>query len=224
MGIMLGFLCIICFLLLFVKGITRRFHFTRIDSLLMRLHKPLSVVLVILCTLHIAFVIPVIRNRNVLVSITGIVIIGVMLLLIWLCHRIQDKKKKMWWHRVLSIIMVVSIVGHILVYYIDFVAYKQKVENTVINEVDLLNIKDGIYEGEYDVGYIYAKVEVEISAGKIVSVTLLEHRNERGKTAEVILDEVLKKQKIDVDAVSGATNSSKVIKKAMENAIQDVKK
>lgn len=223
MGIVLGFLCIICFLLLSAKGITRRCHITRIDSLLMRFHKPLSIVLVILCISHIAFVIPVLRNRNILVSISGIVIIIAMLLLIFLCHVLKDKKKRMWWHRVLTMIMAVSIVGHILVYYIDFVAYKQKVENTVINEVDLLNIKDGIYEGEYDVGYIYAKVEVEMSAGKIVSVTLLEHRNERGKSAEVILDDVIEKQKIDVDAVSGATNSSKVIKKAIENAIQACK-
>ncbi|WP_227835506.1 MULTISPECIES: FMN-binding protein [unclassified Clostridioides] len=33
------------------------------------------------------------------------------------------------------------------------------------------------------------------------------------------MDKVLNKQKVDVDAVSGATNSSKVIKKAIENAL-----
>ena len=69
-------------------------------------------------------------------------------------------------------------------------------------------------------GYIYAKVEVEIIEGKIVSLNLLEHRNERGKRAENIIDIVLSEQKIDVDAISGATNSSNVIKKAIENAIK----
>ena len=53
----------------------------------------------------------------------------------------------------------------------------------------------------------------------IVSINLMEHRNERGKTAEVIVDNVVATQKIDVDAVSGATNSSNVIKKAIENAV-----
>ena len=35
----------------------------------------------------------------------------------------------------------------------------------------------------------------------------------------VIVDNVVATQKIDVDAVSGATNSSNVIKKAIENAV-----
>lgn len=49
-----------------------------------------------------------------------------------------------------------------------------------------------------------------IEDGRIVSINLMEHRNERGETAEVIVDNVVATQKIDVDAVSGATNSSNV--------------
>ena len=81
-------------------------------------------------------------------------------------------------------------------------------------------IQDGIYEGEYDAGYIYAKVEVEIINGEIVFVDLLEHRNERGKAAEKVLNDIIAENKVDVDAVTGATNSSNVIKKAVENAIR----
>ncbi len=79
--------------------------------------------------------------------------------------------------------------------------------------------EDGIYEGECDTGYIYAKVKVEMKAGEIVSVKLLEHRNERGKSAELMLEDIVTRQKIDVDVVSGATNSCKVIKKAIEKAL-----
>lgn len=81
-------------------------------------------------------------------------------------------------------------------------------------------VEDGTYEGECDVGYIYAKVRVVIKKGRIASIDLLEHRNERGKPAEGILDEIMEKQQIDADVVSGATNSSKVIKKAIEYAIK----
>lgn len=35
----------------------------------------------------------------------------------------------------------------------------------------------------------------------------------------IIISEILTKQNLEVDAVSGATNSSVVIKKAMENAL-----
>lgn len=58
-----------------------------------------------------------------------------------------------------------------------------------------------------------------IEDGNIVSINLIEHRNEKGKTAEKILDNIVATQEIDVDAVSGATNSSNVIKKAIEDAL-----
>lgn len=52
----------------------------------------------------------------------------------------------------------------------------------------------------------------------IIGVDILEHNNERGAKAEAIKEQIVKEQKINVDAISGATNSSKVIKKACENA------
>lgn len=66
---------------------------------------------------------------------------------------------------------------------------------------------------------IYAKVEVTVSDGKMTDIAILEHRQERGKAAEAVISDMLAEQKIDVDAVSGATNSSTVIKKAVENAL-----
>ncbi len=104
---------------------------------------------------------------------------------------------------------------------IDFKEYQYKVTNISFDEIDLASIKDGVYDGEYDAGYIYARVEVEIREGQIISIHLVEHRNEQGKEAESILEDVVANQKIDVDAVSGATNSSKVIKKAIENALKE---
>lgn len=67
--------------------------------------------------------------------------------------------------------------------------------------------------------FIYAKVEVTVQAGVITNIDILEHLNERGSRAEVVVDRIIEEQKIEVDAVSGATNSSTVIKKAVENAL-----
>lgn len=219
MGIVLGFLCLICSLLLLTKIVTRICNLKRADSFLMRIHKPVSVILLICVFMHIAFVFPVLKNRNIFVSILGITTMFFMILLICFCHVIKDKKKKMFLHRVLAVVMALCIVGHIIAYYVDFIAYQHKVQNIVFKNIDLTKVEDGTYEGEYDVGYIYAKVKVEIKDGMIVSIELLEHRNEKGKPAERILDDVLVNQKIDVDVVGGATNSSKVIKKAIENAV-----
>ena len=56
---------------------------------------------------------------------------------------------------------------------------------------------------------------------EIEKIRILEHKNERGQVAETIVDQIVSEQKIDVDAISGATNSSKVIKKAVENALEN---
>ena len=69
--------------------------------------------------------------------------------------------------------------------------------------------------------FVYAKVEVTVQNGVITNIDILEHKNERGKAAEIVTDRIIAEQKTDVDAVSGATNSSTVIKKAVENALQN---
>ena len=105
--------------------------------------------------------------------------------------------------------------------YIDRVGeYKRAVKETTIEEVNISDIPDGVYIGEYDVNFIYAKVEVDVSGGKIIDVRILEHRQERGKAAEAAANEIVDEQRIDVDTVSGATNSSIVIKKAVEVALK----
>jgi uncharacterized protein with FMN-binding domain len=54
----------------------------------------------------------------------------------------------------------------------------------------------------------------------ITDVEIVEHRHDLGGAAESVVDDILIHQRIDVDAVSGATNSSSVIKKAVENALR----
>ena len=104
--------------------------------------------------------------------------------------------------------------------YLKSVAdYKKAVKETVIGSVDLSAIPDGVYVGEYDVNFIYAKVEETVRNGEMTDIIMLEHKQERGKAAEAVISDMLAEQKIDVDAVSGATNSSTVIKKAVENAL-----
>ena len=130
-------------------------------------------------------------------------------------------KKKM----VLFISMFLLLVGFVWgILYLKSVAdYKKAVTETTFEDIHISDIPDGVYVGEYDVDYIYAKVEVTVQNGEITNINILEHRNERGKTAEVIADSIVDEQNIDVDAISGATNSSTVIKKAVENALKSRK-
>lgn len=120
------------------------------------------------------------------------------------------------------IILLLLLIGLICgaVYLKKVADYKRVVGETTFGEIDIADVSDGIYIGEYDVNFIYAKVEVTVEDGEIVSINILEHRHERGKAAETVIEKIIEEQKIDVDAVSGATNSSTVIKKAVENALK----
>ena len=98
--------------------------------------------------------------------------------------------------------------------------YQRAVSAISFEKTIISDIADGVYTGECDVDFIRAKVKITVSSGTITDIDILEHKNGRGKPAEAIAAKIVDEQKIDVDAVSGATNSSVVIKKTVENALK----
>lgn len=88
-----------------------------------------------------------------------------------------------------------------------------------ISNVALETIDDGIYEGNYNVFPVTVKLNVTVKGHEITEILILEHINGQGGKAEAIADQVIEKQSLQVDIVSGATYSSKVILKALENAL-----
>jgi len=88
---------------------------------------------------------------------------------------------------------------------------------------DLSQINDGIYRGFYDLSGTPVKVTLDVilQNSRIVNINIIEHiRSPIGKKAENIIEEIIEKQDLDIDAISGATASSKAILKAVENALQ----
>lgn len=96
----------------------------------------------------------------------------------------------------------------------------EELKNLEIGEVDLSVLDNGIYTGSYDGGLVSAKVKVTVKDHKIINIEILEHDNGRGEAAESIIDKIIEIQSLDVDVVSGATASSKVICKAIENSLR----
>ena len=87
--------------------------------------------------------------------------------------------------------------------------------------VDHARLKDGTYEGSYRGGPNKASVQVIIKNNNIVNIEILQHQAWRGKKAETaIVERIIALQSTKVDAVSGATNSSRVIMNAVQNAIE----
>lgn len=129
----------------------------------------------------------------------------------------KQSKKKLFSYIV--IIVTLAALACLALYLKSFIEYKQAVKAITFENIDLTKIPDGAYAGECNVNFIYARVEVIVQDGEIKNIDILEHKNERGKAAEAVADRIADEQKIDVDAISGATNSSMVLKKAVENAL-----
>lgn len=91
-----------------------------------------------------------------------------------------------------------------------------------LGDVELV---DGIYEGSYSGGPNSALVKVMIKGNRIVNIEIVRHGAWKGRKAEApILKRIIENQSTDVDAVSGATNSSRVIMNAVQKAIEKASK
>ncbi|WP_255883063.1 MULTISPECIES: FMN-binding protein [unclassified Ruminococcus] len=124
--------------------------------------------------------------------------------------------------KILAVILSAALIGAVIfgILYLKQVSdYKDNIASITFAAIDLTAVSDGTYIGKYDAGMISAKVQVTVEDHAIREIKLLEHKNDRGAPAESILDHMVQEQKTDVDAVTGATNSSKVLRKAVENAL-----
>lgn len=134
----------------------------------------------------------------------------------------KDDKMKLSRKKGISLVIIVLFLVSLIsgaVYLKNVMDYKQAVKETTFDEINISDISDGVYTGEYDVDFIYAKVEVTVGNGKITGINILEHRQDRGEAGEAVINKIIGEQRIDVDTITGATNSSTVIKKAVENAL-----
>lgn len=119
-------------------------------------------------------------------------------------------------------LLVLAAVGVGLWVYISGENIK-KLPSLEIHEVNLSNIADGTYHGSYKVSPVSAEVKVTVEKNKITKIELIKHETGKGKPAEILVDRVVQTQSLKHDAVSGATYSSKVILKAIENALTQKK-
>ncbi len=100
--------------------------------------------------------------------------------------------------------------------------YKEmkQVRNMSIKEIDLSTVSAGKYRGDFSYGGFTYEVEVSIKGHRIDNITILKNRDSiYAKEAETVIDRVLYSQSLNVDAVSGATTTSKALLKAVEGAL-----
>lgn len=119
-------------------------------------------------------------------------------------------------------IIVVLVIGCIIMFKVTDRNLKNLTQMTVTTP-PLAGLGDGTYEGSYSAFPIIAKVEVTVADHAIRNIALVKHQNGQGQAAKGILGEVIQHQSLDVDTISGATYSSMVILKAIEDGLNQAK-
>lgn len=183
-------------------------------------HRPLGYGFLALSVLHLALSFRLFSQRPLALYLAGFAM-AACAAFACVSQRVfrGNRKRGLLVHKVCALILALLLGVHVAVCVGSFAAYQREVAAITIGGTSAAQVPDGTYFGACDVGYIRASVEVSVQDGGIVSIDLLEHKNERGAPGEGVIPRMLEAQTTDVDAVSGATNSSRVIQKAVENAL-----
>lgn len=195
------------------KGKSRKFF--------AKAHMVVGSALVAFSIVHMILTLPLIKQRPFVMYVVGFIMIALGLMQVF-TYVFRKKLKKYWLllHRIGAVGMVICLAIHAYLGFSSLGQYKNAIAEIENANMDLSQVEDGSYIGVCDAGYVYAKVEVKVENHKMIKVQIIEHRTERGQKAEKITNEMQEKQQTKVDAVTSATNSSKVIMKATENAVR----
>ena len=65
-------------------------------------------------------------------------------------------------HRGAAVIIGICLILHIMIGVTSLNRYKQLIEEINIENIDITQVADGSYIGDYDAGYVYARVKVNV--------------------------------------------------------------
>lgn len=90
-----------------------------------------------------------------------------------------------------------------------------------MTDVDISSIPDGAYSGKWGKFVVKADLVVTVKDGKIEKINMNKMDAGSGYEALETIDRIVDNQKVKVDAVTGATTSSKVIMITTAKALQN---
>jgi uncharacterized protein with FMN-binding domain len=123
--------------------------------------------------------------------------------------------------KILVIILVfLIVVGFSIFYFVQKIeASLSELSSIEIEDIDLTQIEDGVYEGSYSVFPVSVEVKVTVENNVITDIEIIKHVSGQGQPAEVIILDVIAEQSLNVDVITDATYSSKVILLAIKDAL-----
>jgi uncharacterized protein with FMN-binding domain len=117
---------------------------------------------------------------------------------------------------IITLGIVVVVVG---VMAIAVTAGMGAVRRTQVAAVDLSRVADGSYKGAFSAGRFQFAVRVEVQGNKITAVSLQDPAKEND-ISRAVAAAIVNKQSVVMDAVSGASLTTRAFTKAVENALQ----
>lgn len=119
------------------------------------------------------------------------------------------------------ILFILLVIGAGATYFVKMTENSlAELSSTEIVDVDLTTVADGTYLGSYKAFPVSVEVEVTILNHEITEIVILKHDSGQGEPAEVIILDVIEMQSLNVDLITGATYSSKVILLAIQDALK----
>lgn len=123
---------------------------------------------------------------------------------------------------------IVRILGLLLLIFVlassGGVFYLSRGLNEVVQlkGIDVTNLNDGIYKGSYKAGRWTNELVVTISGQKITEIKVEDDVTfAKSGVSDELFNKVIRSQNTTVDAVSGATVTSKAYLKSIENALNN---
>ncbi len=114
------------------------------------------------------------------------------------------------------LVLVVLVVGLFIMRYKKMV---HTVDGITVEHVDLSRVPDGLYTGHFKEFLVAVDVEVTVKDSAISAIEITEQECGPGYEARGTVDRIIVAQSPKVNAVSGATGSSKAIMIAVQNAL-----
>lgn len=121
--------------------------------------------------------------------------------------------------KIFSIIILLFFIAIAILMGSAIYRQNKQINNMEFSKVDMFSVADGTYEGISETQWVKVTVEVAVEDHKITNIKIVRHENGKGAKAEEIINAMIAKNTYDVDAVSGATVSSIVIKNAVNKAL-----
>ena len=137
----------------------------------------------------------------------------------------KRKGKHKMWIAIISVIAVVGLAGGGALLFTE--GERREAKNVPIKAINFQQLRNGTFIGDYAGGkykWRANKIQVTIEDHKLTGIKVLDHAKTQENVSKTeLFNRVMQSQSLQVDAISGATLTSKGYLKAIELALDQAK-